>query len=213
MKDLSDIRSEHLDILKEIGNIGAGNAATALSQMLNKTIDMKVPAVKVVPFNEISNSVGGEEVVVAAIFLRIEGDAPGNMFFMLPVDEASRLVQQLVGDPTINFSEEPIDEMGASAFNEVGNILAGSYLSALADFTKLNLQPTPPDLAIDMTMAILSFGLVELSQSGDFAIVIDTEINELGADETIQSKGHFFLLPDPDSLIRIFQSLGVNLDD
>ncbi|WP_416150928.1 chemotaxis protein CheC [Salipaludibacillus sp. HK11] len=213
MQDLSEIQSQHLDILKEVGNIGAGNAATALSQMLNKTIDMKVPAVKVVPFNEISDSVGGEEAVVAAVFLRIEGDAPGNMFFMLPVDEANELISQLIGNPSLNLKDDPIDEMGASALSEVGNILAGSYLSALSDFTKMNLQPTPPAIAVDMTMALLSVGLVELSEAGDYAIVIDTEINEKDKDNSIQSKGHFFLLPDPDSLDKIFLSLGVHLDE
>lgn len=213
MKDLSNINTQHLDILKEVGNIGAGNAATALSQMLNKIIDMKVPAVKVVPFNEISDAVGGEEAVVAAVFLRIQGEAPGNMFFMLPVNEANELIRQLIGDPSLDLQKEPIDAMGASALSEVGNILAGSYLSSLSDFTKLNLQPTPPDIAVDMTMALLSAGLVELSEAGDYAIVIDTEINEKGKDNTIQSKGHFFLLPDPDSLDKIFQSLGVNMNE
>ncbi|WP_280768959.1 chemotaxis protein CheC [Salipaludibacillus daqingensis] len=213
MKDLSEIKSQHLDILKEVGNIGAGNAATALSQMLHKVIDMKVPAVKVVPFTEISDAVGGEEAVVAAVFLRIEGEAPGNMFFMLPVNEANDLIRQLIGDPSLHLQQEPIDEMGASALCEVGNILAGSYLSSLSDFTKLNLQPTPPAVAVDMTMALLSAGLVELSEAGDYAIVIDTEINEKDQDNTIQSKGHFFLLPDPDSLEKIFRSLGVNMDE
>ncbi|MCR6096065.1 chemotaxis protein CheC [Salipaludibacillus agaradhaerens] len=212
MIDLSKIGAQYLDILREVGNIGAGNAATALSQMLNKTIDMNVPAVRVVPFKEIGDTVGGEEAVVAAVFLLIEGDAPGNMFFMLPVNEASRFIQQLTGDPSIDFSDEPLNEMASSALNEVGNILAGSYLSALSDFTKLNLQPTPPAIAVDMTTAILSFGLVELSRAGDYAIVIDTEINEKNNDDTIRSKGHFFLLPDPDSLNKILQALGVPLD-
>lgn len=212
MRDLSRISSEYLDILKEAGNIGAGNAATSLSQMLNKTVEMNVPAVKVVPFNQIADSAGGDEAVVAAVFLRIEGDAPGNMFFMLPVDDASRLIRNLTGDQSINFIEEPLNEMGASALNEVGNILAGSYLSSLSDFTKLNLQPTPPAMAVDMTTAILSFGLVELSRAGDFAIVIDTKIKEIGHDDTIQSNGHFFLLPDPESLDKIIESLGVQMN-
>ncbi|PYZ93124.1 CheY-P-specific phosphatase CheC [Salipaludibacillus keqinensis] len=213
MRDLSSIQPQHLDILKEVGNIGAGNAATALSQMLSKTIDMKVPAVKVVPFHEISDSVGGEETVVAAVFLRIEGDAPGNMFFMLPLHEANELIRQLIGDPQLDLNEEPMNEMGASALNELGNILAGSYLSALSDFTKLNLQPTPPASAVDMSMALISAGLVELSQAGDYAIVIDTEINEKDKDNSTQSKGHFFLLPDPDSLDKMFLALEVCVDE
>ena len=213
MFDYENITNDHLDILREIGNIGAGNAATSLSAMLSKTIDMKVPSVRVVPFNDICESVGGEEAVVAAVFLRIDGDAPGSMFFMLPANEASSLIQQLIMDPSVDFFSNNIPEMALSAMNEVGNILSGSYLSALSDFTKLNLQPTPPAVAIDMSMAILSFGLVEISRVGDYAILIDTEINEKGEDNTIQTKGHFFLLPDPDSLGIIFRSLGVINDE
>ncbi|WP_178075358.1 chemotaxis protein CheC, partial [Pseudomonas sp. 2822-17] len=138
--------------------IGAGHAATALSKMLNKFIDMEVPSVKIVHLNEVSEFVGGDETVVAAIFLRLQGDAPGNMFFMLPLDEATRLIQQLTEDDTINTENLSDNEIGMSALCELGNILAGSYLSALSDFTSLNLQPTPPALAIDMAMAILSYG-------------------------------------------------------
>jgi chemotaxis protein CheC len=169
------IQSYHLDILKEVGNIGAGHAATALSKLLNKTIDMKVPAVRVVSFNEITELVGGSDNVVAAIFLRVEGEAPGNMFFLLPVNEATNLIQYLTGDQTFNLNHPPFSDLGLSALQEVGNILASSYLSALSDFTTLNLQPSVPALSIDMAIAILSYGLLELSQVGDYAIVIDTE--------------------------------------
>src|SRR5690554_4729583 len=212
MSILNRIENIHLDLLREVGNIGAGHAATALSLLLNKTIDMKVPSVEIVPFNKIGDAVGGDETVVAGIFLRIEGDAPGNTFFMMPVEEASKLIQQLIGDPSIDFMSEELDEMGVSALNEIGNILAGSYLSALSDLTKLNLQPTPPALAIDMLMAILSHGLIEISQVGDFAILIDTEIMEKDDQNTIKTKGHFFFLPDPDSFEKIFKSQGVNVE-
>lgn len=211
MSIVERIEEIHLDLLREVANIGAGHAATALSQLLNKTIDMKVPSVEIVPFNKIGDAVGGEDKVVAGIFLRIEGEAPGNMFFMMPVDEASKLIQQLLGNPTVDFLQEEPDELGVSALNEIGNILAGSYLSALADLTKLNLQPSPPSLAVDMFMAILSHGLYEISKVGDFAILIDTEIMEK-EDQNLKTTGHFFLLPDPDSFEKIFKSQGVNVE-
>jgi chemotaxis protein CheC len=207
------IQPYHLDILKEVGNIGAGHAATALSKLLNKTIDMKVPAVRVVSFDEITDLVGGSDNIVAAIFLRIEGDAPGNMFFMLPVNEATLLIQYLIGDPSFDLNSPPIPELGLSALQEVGNILAGSYLSALSDLTKLNLQPSVPALSVDMAIAILSYGLLELSQVGDYAIVIDTEIIEKVDAESQKTKGHFFLLPDPGSYDIIFKALGVSIDE
>lgn len=207
------IQPYHLDILKEVGNIGAGHAATALSRLLNKTIDMKVPAVRLISFEEITELVGGSDNVVAAIFLRIEGEAPGNMFFMLPVNEATNLIQHLTGDQGFNLNCPPYPELGISALQEVGNILAGSYLSALADLTKLNLQPSVPALSVDMAIAILSYGLLELSQVGDYAIVIETEIFEKVDQHSQKTTGHFFLLPDPDSYEIIFHALGAPIDE
>ncbi|MBB5172054.1 chemotaxis protein CheC [Texcoconibacillus texcoconensis] len=207
------IDAQQLDLLKEVGNIGAGNAATALSTMLNKTIEMNVPSVNVVPFNQMTETVGGDEAVVVAIFLRIEGECPGNLFFMLPVGEATVLIQNLIGEEQVDFSNPPVSELAASAMQEVGNILAGSYLSSLSDFTKIPLQPSVPALAVDMTMAILSHGLIEISKVGDYAIVIETEIKEETAKNETKTTGHFFLLPDPESFAIIFNALGVDTDE
>lgn len=192
-----------LDVLKEVGNIGAGHAATALSTLLDKPIDMLVPNVRMLPFEEICESVGGVETVVLAIFLRVEGDAPGNMFFILDLDAAKNMLRDLVG-LTISDQEE-YTELELSALNEIGNILAGSYLSSLADFTNLNMQPTVPALAIDMAGAILSYGLLQFGQMGDQALLIDTKFLE--GDNEVQ--GHFFLIPDPESFGKIFSALGV----
>lgn len=213
MSFINRIQPYHLDILKEVGNIGAGHAATALSKLLNKTIDMRVPAVRVVSFNQITELVGGSDNVVAAIFLRIEGDAPGNMFFLLPVNEASNLIQYLTGDQTFDLHNPPYPDLGLSALQEVGNILAGSYLSAFSDFTTLTLQLSVPALSIDMANAILSYGLLELSQVGDYAIVIDTEILEKVDRNSHKTRGHVFLLPDPGSYEIIFQALGVSINE
>ncbi|MGG1551161.1 MULTISPECIES: chemotaxis protein CheC [Paenibacillus] len=197
-----------LDVLKEVGNIGAGHAATALSTLLDKPIDMLVPKVRMLPFEEICESVGGAEAVVLAIFLRVEGDAPGNMFFILNLDAAKNMLRDLIG---LHISDEQgeYSELELSALNEIGNILAGSYLSSLADFTNLNLQPTVPSLAIDMSGAILSYGLLQFGQMGDQALLIDTKFLE-GENEV---QGHFFLIPDPESFGKIFSALGVVSDD
>ncbi|MBO8170995.1 MAG: chemotaxis protein CheC [Bacillaceae bacterium] len=193
------------DVLKEVGNIGAGNAATALSQLINKEIDMKVPQVSVLPITEIAGEVGGADALVVAVFLRILGDVPGYMFFVLNEQSARNLVKQMTG-----VQSEPDDvfsDMEISALNEVGNILSGSYLSSMADLTGLNMQPSVPAIAIDMAGAILSYGLVEISQSGDYALMIDTSF--FGLEEEVT--GHFFLLPDPDSFEKLFSALGVQL--
>lgn len=203
------ITDMHLDVLKEIGNIGAAHAATSLSQLLDRKIDMHVPNVELVSFDEMFDLAGGAEAIVAGIFLRIEGDLSGSMFFVLPIKSANHFIKRLVGDATLDFGAQELPEMGVSAMQELGNILSGSYLSALSDFTGLKIYPTVPSLSVDMVGAIVSFGLIEVSHYSDEVIVIDTQIREEGEEGSTSIDGHFFLLPDPSSYLTIFRSLGV----
>lgn len=204
------ITSLHLDVLKEIGNIGAAHAATALSDLLDKKIDMRVPKVEMVSFNDMTELAGGSENVVVGIFLRIEGDVEGSMFFILPIEQANRFIRRLIYDESFDFNKQPVSELGLSAMQEMGNILSGSYLSALSDFTNLKIYPTVPGLSVDMFGAIISIGLIELSHVGDDVIVINTSIFEDGVEDLETVRGHFFLLPDPDSFEAIFKALGVS---
>lgn len=213
MTFVNQITTLHLDVLREIGNIGAGNAATSLSKLLNKRIDMKVPDVKIVDFDEMMDMVGGPENIVASVFLRLEGDVSGSMFFVLPINQASKFIQQMIDDPSFSFFEQPNNEMANSALQELGNILSGSYLSSLSDFTNLSLYPSVPALSIDMFGAIISYGIIELSQVSDHAIVIDTALNDFETNENECVKGNFFLLPDPDSFPVIFEALGVTSNE
>ncbi|MFJ7730415.1 chemotaxis protein CheC [Lysinibacillus sp. NPDC097231] len=204
------ITSLHLDVLKEIGNIGAAHAATALSNLLGKKIDMRVPKVEMVSFNDMMELAGGSENVVVGIYLRIEGDAEGSMFFILPIEQANRFIRRLIYDESFDFKKRPVSELGLSAMQEMGNILSGSYLSALSDFTNLKIYPTVPGLSVDMFGAIISIGLIELSHVSDNVIVINTSIFEDGVEDQETVRGHFFLLPDPDSFDAIFKALGVS---
>ncbi|KOS62681.1 chemotaxis protein CheC [Lysinibacillus agricola] len=204
------ITSLHLDVFKEIGNIGAAHAATALSNLLGKKIDMRVPKVEMVSFNDMMELAGGSENVVVGIYLRIEGDAEGSMFFILPIEQANRFIRRLIFDESFDFKKRPVSELGLSAMQEMGNILSGSYLSALSDFTNLKIYPTVPGLSVDMFGAIISIGLIELSHVSDNVIVINTSIFEDGVEDQETVRGHFFLLPDPDSFDAIFKALGVS---
>lgn len=198
-----------MDVLQEIGNIGAGNAATSMSKLLNKKIDMHVPSVKFIAFDEVMDMMGGPDNLIVAIMIRIQGNAPGTVFFILTVPEAENLVRQITADSEFMiFGDEAPTELAISALQEVGNILAGSYLSALSDFTNINMQPSVPSLSIDMAGAILTVGLLELSQVMDYAIIIDTTINELASSNGVNGK--FFLLPDPESFDQIFEALGIS---
>ncbi|MDM5223734.1 chemotaxis protein CheC [Peribacillus sp. NJ11] len=212
MSFIEKINPLQLDILKEIANIGVGNAATALSAILNRKIDMNVPNVQIVSFDEMMVMAGGADHVVASVFLRIEGDASGSMFFVLSLPVAEYLIRQLTGVETFLIDSTPYNELALSCLQELGNILSGFYLSSLSDFTRLNIYPSVPSLSIDMVGASISYGLLGLSQVSDAAIVIDTvlEKDQLFAESI---KGHFFLLPDPDFFDIIFSALGVSPND
>ncbi|OKP79042.1 CheY-P-specific phosphatase CheC [Paenibacillus helianthi] len=207
MELFKNFKDFKMDVLKEVGNIGAGNAATALSQLLGKPIDMAVPKVQLLNFDEITDKVGGAEELVYAVFLRVEGEAPGNLFFILTPEAAINLLSRIAGIELMEGDE--LGEMELSALNEIGNILAGSYLSSLADFTSLSMYPTVPALAMDMAGAILSYGLLQFGQMGDDALLIDTTFLE-GQNEI---EGQFFLIPDPESFPKIFKSLGVPFEN
>lgn len=208
MSFIESLTDYQLDTLKEVGNIGSGNAATSLSILLNHKVDMRVPAVRVVGFDQMMDLVGGGDKLIVSVYLRIKGDAPGNMFFVLSPEEAETFVKAMTGIDSFSIEQPPLDEMGLSALQELGNILAGSYLSALSDFIEILLQPSVPILTIDMAGAILAEGLMELSQVSDYAIVIDTIIDDHET-EGEPIRGHFFLLPDPESFPKIFDRLGV----
>lgn len=202
---IDQIKDEQLDILKEIGNIGAGHAATALSKIVQMKIDMKVPRVKMIELSEFEELIGGEDKVVVGIFLRLEGDMEGNIFYIMPVLTAKKLLEKLLN--TTLDDDNDFSEIEISAIHEFGNIIASSYISSLADFTKLSLYVSVPSMTIDLANSILSFGIIPISQVCDFALLIDTTFQE--GEEYIE--GQFFLIPDPEAYSVLFSSLGVPL--
>ncbi|KYD09402.1 chemotaxis protein CheC [Caldibacillus debilis] len=208
MSFFHSLNNFHIDVLREIGNIGAGNAATALSKLLNKKIIMKVPDVRVASFNEMFELAGGADQYVASVFLRMDGKVTGSIFFVLPVDQATLFVRQMTGIDDFSFDRPPYPEIALSAFQEAGNILASSYLNALSDFIRLPIMPSVPEAVIDLFGAIISYGLLEISRESDQAIVIDTEIIDTAVNSG-SIKGHIFLLPDPGSFRVLFDALGV----
>lgn len=204
--DLNNIDSVHFDVLKEIGNIGAGNATTALSKMLNAKIAMNVPKVDLVGFSEIASIMGSEEDVMAGILLLLSGDIYGMMMFLLEVKSARSLVNTLMGttpDPEKENSPE-FDEMEYSALSEIGNIITGAYLSALSDLTRLTISASVPNLKIDMAASILSVPAIEFSKVGDKVLLIETQF-----DDDSNINGYFVLVPDLDSYDTILSSLGL----
>lgn len=200
---INSLNNEHLDVLREIGNIGAGNAATSLAKLIAKKVDMKVPKVKVMEFKEVSEILGGAENEVVGVLLGVEGDLNGIIMFLLEQKSAHLLVNMLMGRDINSFQE--FSELDISALQEIGNILTGSYLSALSTLTGFNIYPTAPQLAIDMAGAILSVPAIEFGKTGDNVLFIETEFVE-GFDKVL---GDFFLIPDVQSFSKMLSALGV----
>lgn len=196
-----------LDALKEIGNIGAGNAATALSRMVGKRVSMAVPLVRILPLKDVPDWLGGPEKEVLGVYLTMSGAVTGHILFVMTIDNALKLMKILLG----NMAPEKeqileMDEIASSAMNEIGNILSSSYLSALADFTGLRLSHSVPAMAVDMAGAIVDLVLIEIARRGDHALLIETEFVE----EENRIQGFFMLIPDSTSLEVILQAIGVN---
>lgn len=202
MLSLNEINDKYLDVLKEIGNIGAGNATTAIANMLNLRIDMSVPTVSFLPVEELGSSIGAEDEIIVGIMLNVEEDIDGSMMFLMDMNSAHHIINRLMmRDDDYN---EPFDEMDLSAIKEVGNIIAGSYLNALSGLTNLTLLPSIPFVAVDMAAAILEVPAVQFGIMGDNALMIETQFSD-----EMNINGYFILMPEEESYEKILSALGV----
>ncbi|SES63152.1 chemotaxis protein CheC [[Clostridium] polysaccharolyticum] len=203
--DLEHMGSMEYDVLREIGNIGAGNATTALSQMVNLKIDMKVPKVELLEFKELSDIVGGAESLVVGILLTLEGDIDGMMMFMMDKCSARHIVNLLMNLDLEELEVEDFSEMDLSALQEIGNIIAGAYLSSLSQLTNMTIMSSVPYLSIDMAGAILSVPAIEFGKVGDKALLIQSQFGE----KEKEVNGYFILIPSMNSYEKIMSSLGL----
>ncbi len=202
-REYGNLDPTRLDVLRELGNIGAGNATTALSQMINKKVDMGVPKAELIKIEKISQILGGEENLVVGILLGIEGDVQGMMMFVQEQVSAHHLVNLLMGRDLEDFSE--FTDMDLSALQEIGNIITGAYLNSLSSLTGLKILPTVPHMAVDMAGAILSVPAIEFGKVGDQALLIQTGFGGTGEEVF----GYFILIPEAESYEKIFKSLGM----
>ncbi|MBR5357039.1 MAG: chemotaxis protein CheC [Lachnospiraceae bacterium] len=199
--NLENVSEQYLDVLKELGNIGAGNATTALAQMLQTKVDMKVPQVRLLDFGEVGTLMGGEEQIMAGIYLCVEGDITGSIMFLLEKDAARHLVSKLMG---MELQGDTFSEMETSALKEIGNIITGAYLNSLSTITNLKIFPSIPDLTIDMAGAILSVPAIEFGTLGDKILLIQTQFTD-----DFELNGFFILVPDLESYGKILGALGM----
>lgn len=200
---IDNMDNMQFDVLKEIGNIGAGNATTALSKMLNAKVDMKVPKIDLLEFKDLSEIIGGAENIVVGILLTLEGDIDGMIMFILEKESAHNIVNLLMNGMSI--PSEELNEIELSALQEIGNIIAGAYLSSLSTLTNMTITSSVPYMAIDMAGAILSVPAIEFGKISDKALLIETEFGEKGS----EVNGYFILIPTLESYSAILTSLGL----
>lgn len=201
---MESLTTQYFDVLKEIGNIGAGNATTALATMLQCKVDMKVPQVRMMEFKDVGALLGGEEQELAGAYLSVEGDITGSILFLVQKEVALHLVSKLMG----GMGGDEFGEMERSAFKEISNIVTGSYLNALSSMTNMCIYPSIPDLAIDMAGAILSVPAIEFGIMGDKILLIQSQISD-----EIEMDGFFVMIPDMESYVKILRALGIPVED
>lgn len=199
---LEQVTENYYDVLKELGNIGAGNAMTALSQMLQCKVDMKVPQVKLLEFSQVGEIMGGEEQIMVGVLLGVEGEITGSMMFMVEEESARHLIRKITMGMVPEGGE--FEEMGLSAMQEVGNIITGAYLNSLSTLTNLKIFPTPPALTVDMAGAILSVPAIQFGIFGDKILMIQSQFYD-----EVELDGYFILIPDLESYAKILTALGL----
>lgn len=193
--DLDKLTPIQLDILKELTNIGGGNAATVLSQMVNRLINMEVPMVSIYPYHKVFDTIKREEDEVVAVSILVLGDTPGSFLFILEREDAFDLIQMMTGQ-----KPEALDSLSISALQEVCNILCSSYINAVSRMLNLTLISSVPAYVEDMFGAILSSTYIEAGQIDEKLLIIENNFLE----ENHKIKAHLFFVPHPGSLEKIF---------
>ncbi len=205
MQDVTNLTKTQLDALREVGNIGSGNAASALAQFLNRKIDMAVPSAAILDFKCIPALIGGPGTEVMGIFLKVMGEISGRFLLLIPARTSIKLLRTLIPGCEI---EDPLkmSELESSCMREVGNILAGAFLNALSVLTQTPMLNSLPSMTFDMAGALIDGVVADMTAVSDKVLMIETSFIDSEEDLRI----HIFLLPEPASLTLLLQKIGVS---
>jgi chemotaxis protein CheC len=203
MEDIRSLKAIQLDALREVANIGAGHAATALSQMTSNTIMISVPAINITRIEDVPPQLGTSEEPVAAVLMNMLGDLTGKTLLVFPKPTVMRLSELMLRRPM--GSSVALGELERSAIKEAGNILSGAYMNALSDFLGMMLLPSPPSLAIDMSSAVISTAYLQFGGDQEYVFCVESEFFMQDLQEKL--RGFFLLIPDPASLQVILRAL------
>jgi chemotaxis protein CheC len=203
MNDLLSLKPMQLDALREVANIGAGHAATALSQMTSQRIMISVPRLSVTPLEDVPPHIGLPEEPVAAVLMNMLGDITGRTLLIFPKPTAIRMAEMMLRRPAGSCTD--LGPLEQSAIKEAGNILSGAHMNALSDFMGIMLLPSPPSLVIDMSRAVLTTAHLQFSNDPNYVFCVETEYYK--RDEADRVRGFFLLLPDGPSLKTILRAV------
>lgn len=205
LKNIDELNSLQMDVLTELGNIGSGNAATSLSNLVGKEIIINVPKVKILGFNDAVDFVGGPENLVVGVLIKLLGDIEGLILYIFEKNFVSTILNTFFGKGfDINIE---LDDMDESTLKEIGNIMASSYVNAIGSMTDLFIDISVPSICVDMAGAILSVPAIEFAKLGNKVLFVDDSFS-IGED-IIKSK--MILVPEMDSLYLLFKKLGVDV--
>lgn len=204
LQNYDELSDMHIDALREIGNIGSGNAASSLAMLLSDQIDISVPVVRILDYEQVMEQLGGPEQMIVGLLLCLDGDVNGMIMFLLHQNFANTLLESLVGEADVGGT---VDEISYSALQEVANIMAASYVNAIADLTGFTINISVPSMCVDMLGAILSVPAIHYANISDKMIFIEDKFH--GKD--LNAPNHILLIPDVESLDKIMTSLGIEL--
>lgn len=199
-----EINEMEKDIFKEIGSIGGGNAATALSSLLSAKVNMLVPRVEILEFNEAMAKLGDPEEIVAAVMVQLSGELQGIMLFTAPGEFTDEVVFRMFGKTKVSLLE--LDEIDISALTEIGNIVISSYINALSALTGVEVELSVPQLAVNMLGGIMSLPMAMMGQHSDGIMMVTGEFDIEGK----ALRSGMLLLPDVESLNILMKKLGVD---
>jgi len=197
----------HMDAIRELGNIGTGNAATALSKLLERAIDMDVPVAELVSIYEIAAHYGSPETPVCAVLIRTEEQFPCSLIFMAIEEHAAFLADLMIPMDISGMDDEMQIQIRDSAISEQGNIILGAFLNAVSQITGWTLPTTTPAVAHDMLGSLMDLVATMFGVMGDSAMLVKTNLHIRGLDENI--RGAVIMVPDPGSLETVLSKLGV----
>lgn len=205
IKDFSQLSDMHIDVLREIGNIGAGNAATSLAKMMDRQIDMKTPVVRIMDISDVDKAMGGPETPMVAILVELLGDIHGIMMFVVGQQFTSQLLGCLLGSEQVDCMH--LTEMQNSALSEIGNIMIGAYVSAIASLANLSIGISVPAVTADMIGSLLTVPAAEMGATSDKIIFVEDDFQN----ENNIITANMMLIPSLDSLGTLMNGLGITL--